>query len=150
MGRKISVDNALLIRAALEAMARGKSVVLPLKGDSMRPLLKGGRDKARLTTSIPHLNLGDVVLAQVGEGRYVLHRVVEMDGDRITLMGDGNKTPEYCRREDVKAVATDFCIRGRWIGVRSPLLRFYCKVILRIVRLVRGLRGCLCQWSPRR
>lgn len=160
--RKITVENARLIGAALEAIGRGKTVVLPLKGDSMRPLLKGGRDMARLCSveirklkgesefEAKLIQSDDVVLAEVEKGRYVLHRIIRVDGDRITLMGDGNRTPECCGREDVKAVAVSFCIGGRWYGARSPLLMFYSLVVLRIVRLARGLRGCLCRWSPRR
>lgn len=46
---------------------------------------------------------GDIVLAKLGDGQYILHRVVGLVGDEVTLMGDGNIAGrEHCRLNDVK------------------------------------------------
>jgi len=96
------------------------TVTLPLRGRSMRPFLEDGRDKALL--SLPEtlhpddpqvLQAGDVVLAEIAPGRYVLHRLVQIDGDALTLLGDGNLSVEHCRRQDVLAVAVGFFRKGR-------------------------------------
>ena len=45
--------------------------------------------------------MGDIVLAYF-EDRYVLHRIITINGDEITLMGDGNlKGTEQGVRKDV-------------------------------------------------
>ncbi len=51
--------------------------------------------------------MGDVVLAWVEGNRYVVHRIIRIDGNRVTLMGDGNLVgTEHCSLSDVKAKAT--------------------------------------------
>ena len=57
--------------------------------------------------------MGDAVLAQVAPGTYVLHRIVRIKGDAITLCGDGNLTNEYCRRQDVIGFVVGFYRKGR-------------------------------------
>ena len=73
--------------AELEAV-EGKTVTLPLRGRSMRPFLEDGRDKALLTAT-KDIKIGDAVLAEISKGHFVLHRIVDIDGDQVTLRGDG-------------------------------------------------------------
>jgi len=90
---------------------KGKTVTIPLRGRSMRPFLEDNRDKALLTiTTQP--NVGDAVLAEVSPGRFVLHRIVGIDDDNVTLRGDGNLGTEHCRTGDVKAKAIGFYRKG--------------------------------------
>jgi hypothetical protein len=54
----------------------------------------------------------DIVLAKVGR-TYVIHRIIKIDGDRITLMGDGNICgTEQCGRDEVIAKAVRI-IKGK-------------------------------------
>ena len=47
------------------------------------------------------------MLAHIEGSRYVVHRIVGIDDDQVTLMGDGNLVgKEYCTLSDIKAVAT--------------------------------------------
>ena len=49
-----------------------------------------------------NLKEGDIALAEIDEGHYVLHRIERIEPTRITLMGDGNlRGKEYCRRKDI-------------------------------------------------
>lgn len=97
--------------AELEAV-EGKTVTLPLRGRSMRPFLEDGRDKALLIAT-KDIKIGDAVLAEISKGHFVLHRVIAIDGERVTLRGDGNLGNEYCRLSDVKATALGFYRKGR-------------------------------------
>ena len=90
----------------------GKTVTLPLRGRSMRPFLEDGRDKALLTIS-NDLNVGDAVLAEIYPGHFVLHRIIRIDGDNVTLRGDGNLSNEHCKLSDVRAKAIGFFRKGR-------------------------------------
>ena len=93
-------------------IGEGHTVTIPLRGYSMRPFLEDGRDKAVLAAA-DNIRKGDVVLAEICPGQYVLHRIINIADDRIKLLGDGNITPEYCLRRDIKAIATAFYRKGR-------------------------------------
>ena len=57
-------------------------------------------------------------------GRYVVHRIIHIEGDNVTLMGDGNLAGrEHCSRSDVFAQVTWVVLPG---GKRRSLgtLRF--------------------------
>ena len=90
----------------------GKTVTLPLRGRSMRPFLEDNRDKAILTIT-PDINTGDAVLAEISKGHFVLHRIVAIDGNHITLRGDGNLNDEHCTFSDIRAKAIAFYRKGR-------------------------------------
>jgi len=90
----------------------GKTVTLPLRGRSMRPFLEDNRDKAILTIT-PDINTGDAVLAEISKGHFVLHRIVAIDGNHITLRGDGNLNVEHCTLSDIRAKAIGFYRKGR-------------------------------------
>ena len=53
------------------------------------------------------------MLAEIAPKQYVLHRIIDISGDRVTLRGDGNLSVEYCRIGDVKATAIGFYRKGR-------------------------------------
>ena len=108
---KISVANALLIPEILAIIGEGHTVTLPLKGYSMRPFLEDRRDKA-LLSAVETIAVGDVVLAEIAPKRYALHRIVKLDGNSVTLLGDGNLTCEHCQRSDIKAKALGFYRKG--------------------------------------
>ena len=89
-------DNEI-IEEAIRLVREGVSVTLPVNGNSMLPFIQG-----------PGLiDVGDVVLAWVDGCRYVVHRIIRINGDRVTLMGDGNLAgTEHCTLNDIKAIAT--------------------------------------------
>lgn len=68
-------------------LGEGRDVVILSKGQSMLPFIRGDVDSVMLRKS-DHIGVGDIVLAYFG-GRYVLHRVVDVNDRRVTLMGDG-------------------------------------------------------------
>lgn len=78
----------------------------------MRPFLEDGRDKAILTQS-RNIKVGDPVLAELENKKYVLHRIVNIEGEKVTLLGDGNFLNEYCTLNDIKALAVGFYRKGR-------------------------------------
>ena len=84
----------------------GISVTFPVKGHSMLPFIFGGRESVILQKP-DNLKRGHVVLAEVGPNLYVVHRIIKVEPDCITLMGDGNiRGTESCRPECVLARAT--------------------------------------------
>ena len=110
--KEIQMRNAELIPEIIQLLNEGHTITLKLKGYSMRPFLESNRDKALITKAI-NITKGEAVLAEISEGFYVLHRVIKIQGDDVTLRGDGNLTNEYCKRCDVKGFVVGFYRKGR-------------------------------------
>lgn len=102
------VNDSVIIAEAIRLVQDGVSVTFPVNGKSMLPFIVGGRDSVILEKP-KDLRCGDVVLAWVEtekrDGKhYVVHRILSMDSDVVTLMGDGNLVlREFCKREEVFA-----------------------------------------------
>lgn len=109
-----SIADEVILAEAIRLVGEGVSVTFPVNGRSMLPFIVGGRESVILE-KFDSLEIGDVVLAFVDGNRHVIHRIVKMDGEKLTLMGDGNLIGvEHCTTFDVKARAV--CVvnaRGR-------------------------------------
>lgn len=104
-GHKKILPNETAIAAVAELIKEGRHVVLPVKGYSMLPFIIGGKERVELVAR-PRYVVGDVVLAWVNGDHHVVHRVIAADGDRLTLLGDGNIAGlEHCLQADVIARA---------------------------------------------
>ncbi len=145
MHKKV-IPNDELLGEVGKLVAEGEKVTIMTKGSSMLPFIKGERDSVLLVKpSEPAV--GMIVLAQVGKGAYVLHRIIAVDGDKVTLMGDGNiRGCERCRKKDVVAQAVrilrpdkeiDCLSRGHLVKARVwrsllPLRRWILAVMRRL------------------
>ena len=99
-------DNEI-IEEAIRLVREGVNVTLPVNGNSMLPFIIGGKESVILHSQGGIVDVGDVVLAWVDGNRYVVHRIIKLDYDRVTLMGDGNvAVTEHCRLNDIKARVT--------------------------------------------
>ena len=98
-------DN-LIIEEAIRLVNEGMSVTLPVNGQSMLPFIIGGKESVILQKPLKP-KVGNVVLAWVDGSRYVVHRIIHISEDDVTLMGDGNIVgTERCTLRDLKALAT--------------------------------------------
>lgn len=104
--------NAQLIPHFVEMLNEGHTVTFKLRGFSMRPFLEDGRDNVILSKPTV-VHQGDAVLAEIRPGTYVLHRIVNIDGDKVTLRGDGNLGIEQCTLADIRGIAIAFYRKGR-------------------------------------
>lgn len=97
---KIEVANDILLGSISEMLAEGREVKMTPKGSSMHPFIRGDVDSVTLARK-DYIGTGDIVLARIGK-RYVMHRIIRIDGDDVTLMGDGNtKGVEKCTTADI-------------------------------------------------
>ena len=95
-----------ILEEATRLAKEGLSVTLPVKGNSMLPFIIGGKESVILQKP-DHPKVGDVVLAWVENCRYVVHRIIKIDGHDVVLMGDGNIIgTEHCKIDDICAIAT--------------------------------------------
>lgn len=136
---KVVLPNEVLIGEVAELLNAGREVVMTPKGNSMLPFIRGDVDNVRLRKP-ESLHVGDIALARFG-GRYVMHRIIALDGDTVTLMGDGNlQGTESGPRSEVIGVVLEIITpsnrhrrpgKGRlWrrlLPVRRYLLKFYRK-----------------------
>lgn len=144
---QVQFENARFLPEVVNFLNEGKTITLSLRGYSMRPFLEDNRDKALLKKA-ENPQVGEPVLAEVSPKHYVLHRIINIDGNKVTLRGDGNIANEYCTLSDVKAQVIGFYRKGRnkldltsgwkwrmysklWMGlypVRHYLLSFYRRI----------------------
>jgi hypothetical protein len=110
--QEIKCPNAVILPEIVKLMDEGHTITLRLRGFSMRPFLEDNRDKA-LMTKATHPQVGDPVLAEIAPGHYVLHRIISIDHDHVTLRGDGNIGTEHCQLSDVKGAVIGFYRKGR-------------------------------------
>lgn len=108
----MQLPNSIIIPEVARLVGEGKTVTLPLRGISMRPYLEDDRDKGLLVKVTEPLKVGDVILAQTAADHYALHRIIRIEGDDITMCGDGNLGNEYIKRADVMAIAKGFYRKG--------------------------------------
>ena len=100
------ISDAVILDEAVRLVREGVSVTLPVNGRSMLPFIIGGQESVILHRP-GGLFVGDVVLAWVEGSRWVVHRIIRIDGNQVTLMGDGNIVGvEHCDLSDVKAQVT--------------------------------------------
>ena len=113
--RTEELPNYVLLSHVRQLINEGHEVTMNIKGNSMRPLLENGRDKVTISP-VPagSLHIGDIVLAEISPDIYVLHRIIKINNEQLTLMGDGNlKGTEKCSTADVVGVVYSVIRNGR-------------------------------------
>ena len=135
---KMVVDNDTFFADVLRVLGQGSRVTIPVKGFSMLPFIRGGKDLVVLEKAGDVLKVDDIVLFHVGPddgGRYVMHRIISIDGDAVDIMGDGvPENHEHVRRHQILAKAVEI-LRG---GKRS--VDPYSPGQLRLVHFWQGIR----------
>ena len=117
------VSNDILIPQFASLLQEGKRVEFTPTGVSMRPFIEGGKDTVVLQKQ-SMVRVGDICLVQLPSSTYVLHRVVRLSANQVTLQGDGNlRGEEHCSLSDV--LGTVVSIRSPR-GCRKPLTRGWC------------------------
>lgn len=137
---EIILPNDVMMGGIAALLSEGREVRFTPKGVSMRPFIEGGRDSVILKKRIDY-DIGDIVLVKLVNGCYLLHRIIEKSGEKLTLMGDGNlKGTESALASDVIGMVTGIvkpngkCVRPkkgrlwfRLLPFRSRLLWIYRK-----------------------
>lgn len=146
--KKVILPNAVMLGEVASLLAEGRSVVILPTGNSMLPFIIGGKDNVELKMKEPRE--GDIVLASLSPGTYVLHRIKSLDGDLVTLKGDGNlEGVEHCGTADVcgtvcailhrsgrrvDCTSAGFARRSaRWAALPRTVRRYLLAILRRIV-----------------
>lgn len=135
----LTLPNDLFLAEICRLLNEGHTATLRVRGNSMRPFLEDRRDSIILT-AVTHIKVGDAVLAEIAPGKYVFHRIIAMDGENVTLMGDGNvRGTEHCLRENVRANVISFVRRGHPYTPGSHQWRIYSYCWTRLIPIRRYL-----------
>ena len=119
----------LSIEQWLELTKEG--VVLPvhitLNGDSMRPLIRKGKERVTILPVTRPLMIGDIVLFHdIANDRYVVHRVFRMENDKIQTLGDFCVHPDrWMGKSQVYGIVTEIHYRTRCFSTDSKFSRAF-------------------------
>lgn len=151
MPLKRHIANEIIIPEIKKMIDEGRTVTFGVRGRSMRPMIEGDRDSVVLAPCIGEVRVGDVILAEVAPRCYVLHRVVAVDGDRITMRGDGNPEGQECfLRSQVIGRAEAFIRRGKRLSMDSRCWKLYSALWTRLLPLRRYLLFIIYPHIPER
>ena len=113
MDKTTSISNNRFFAEVDALIKQGMSVRLKARGNSMQPLLRSGDEVLLVPPTSDNVKLWMPVLPHTDEKGIVLHRIVKIDGAKITLAGDGNVIQfEHTVPERIIAVATHY-YRGK-------------------------------------
>lgn len=125
----VYLDTSKYLDAVCRMIEEGHThVPVPIRGDSMRPFLRGG-DFVFLSPLPEKIQPGDILLYQRPNGQYVVHRVYKKSpSGHYILVGDGQSIPEPVSPEAFRAKADRVrcggqdCAPGsfRWWFFRCP------------------------------
>ena len=143
----VELPNDKFLKEVRTLIAAGHDVTLRVRGVSMRPFLEDRRDQIVLTQP-GVVKVGDAVLAEISPGKYVYHRIISIEGDKVTLRGDGNVYgTEQCRLADVAAATKELIRKGRSYSAQGKAWRCYSalwpswsfarRVLLKLYRMLK-------------
>lgn len=136
---RVTLPNEVLLSEVARLIKAGGTVTIKVKGNSMLPFITGERDSVILRRA-GKLKRGDIVLAKLENGQYVLHRIIALNAQRITLMGDGNLYgTEKCPRTAIAGQAIRILRRGKTINCTSPAQRRWAALWRRLLPVRRYL-----------
>ena len=121
---KRTVPNRMLFAETRDQLLAGREVVVRVLGQSMLPFFRSGS--------------GHVVLGETDNGHFVVHRILTVCDERVTLLGDGNTVgTETIPRERIYGIVDcgrlHLWLAERWMRLR-PLRRYPLAILRRICR----------------
>lgn len=121
-----TISNDIFFAQVSADLSAGRSVSFKVKGNSMFPFLRNCKDIVFVSPVNQPIVKKDVVLFY-HKGRYVLHRVINIEGNSYTIQGDGvYASREYCTGEDIIGVVTHIARGGgEIVPLNGFLYRMY-------------------------
>jgi signal peptidase I len=134
MGSK-SVANVATFSVVRDILLEGQAVKVAVKGQSMLPFFVSGATVSIRPITPNDFKVYNVVFADAGN-HFVIHRIIGLEGDKVTLLGDGNIVgTESMTRDKVYGVvdcsALHLLLARLWVALR-PVRRFPLAIFRRI------------------
>ena len=100
-------------------------LVYTCKGYSMYPLLRQNKDLLVIRKPEGEIRKYDIVLFRQN-GKYILHRIIEMNEDTVVTAGDHNTFKDQrIRKDEIIGVLTAIVRDGKEIDINDPKLKIY-------------------------
>lgn len=131
--RKDDADMIDLWRA-MTAQGEDLPVVMPVRGVSMLPLLKAGRDSVTVIPLRRELMIGDIIVFRREDGFYVVHRVRALTQSDVETIGDNCLDPDaWFAYKDVCGLVSHIQRHRRLILIDTPFWRAYGRFWMRML-----------------
>ena len=103
-----------------ELLSDGRSFELPVRGTSMNPCLKEGRDSVLLIRT-DDFGLGDIAFYRRNNGQFVLHRIVAVLDGGYDMCGDNQEETERgIQKSQIIGIVSLINRDGKTIDRRDP------------------------------
>ncbi len=129
------MNNREMFSVVRDLLLEGSPVRVSVKGQSMLPFFRSGSTVSLRPIREEDFRKYNVVLADTGRN-FVIHRIIALDGDMVTLLGDGNiYGTESMTRDKVYGIID--CSQAHiffariWLWLR-PVRRFPLAIIRRV------------------
>lgn len=127
------VDTDVYVSMLRDLVNEGKECRLLISGSSMAPFLVHERDSIVFSKPDRELRRGDMVFYQRDNGQYVMHRILKVKPEGLYIIGDAQTEVEGpVKPEQVFALVTKACRKGKWIGPGNFWWWFFSTVWLRL------------------
>lgn len=136
MNNARAIANRELFSIVRDTLLEGKTVRVAVNGQSMLPFFRSGSTITLRPVRDEDIRKYNVVMADAGHA-YVVHRIVEIGKESITLLGDGNLRGTECVTRDkiygvVDCSRTHLFFAKLWVWLR-PLRRFPLAIFRRVM-----------------
>lgn len=132
----LTVRNREIFSLVRDTLLDGECVSVAVRGESMLPFFRSGSTITLRPVQEGDIRKYNVVMADAGES-FVVHRIVEVGNDYVTLFGDGNiRGMERVSREKIYGVvdcsAAHLFFAKIWLWLR-PVRRFPLAIFRRVM-----------------
>lgn len=131
-----SVDNFATFSVVRDILLEGGDVTIAVNGQSMLPFFRSGSKVTLRPIKAEDYKKYAVVFADAG-GRFVIHRIINIEEQMVTLLGDGNyNSTETMPKDRVYGVID--CSKSHiffakiWLWLR-PVRRFPLAIFRRVM-----------------
>ena len=131
-----SVDNFATFSLVRDILLEGGDVTIAVNGQSMLPFFRSGSKVTLRPIKAEDYKKYAVVFADAG-GRFVIHRIINIEGQMVTLLGDGNYNGTETMPKDRVYGVID-CSKSHiffakiWLWLR-PVRRFPLAIVRRVM-----------------
>ena len=134
----MKITNDIFFAEVERLLTESDEVTITIRGNSMRPMLRDGRDGVVLRRyDGESVRVGDVLLFRYRAG-YVLHRVIKIENEQITFAGDGNyKIYEQAQRSEIVARMVAYVRDGRRVECKDREWQRYSRLWMALPMIVR-------------
>ena len=131
-----AIANREIFAIVRDTLLEGKTVRVAVNGQSMLPFFRSGSTITMRPVREEDIRKYNVVMADAGHA-FVVHRIIEVGEDAVTLLGDGNiYGTERVTRDKIYGVvdcsATHIFFAKLWLWLR-PVRRFPLAIFRRIL-----------------